>query len=437
MQLDKKTSRNILLILTGILCVIWVIRDPERAKQFILEIWDLATPFVIGSCIAFIFNVPMRFVERNLGWIRQGTFRRVLSMVLTLFMFVLVIAFIFLLLIPQIRITVDSLVQTLPDFFRRESANLMDFLEANPELRQMLLEQTGLSDIDMGTVMEKLITFAKESYANILDGAFSAIGSVTSGIVNTVLGICFAAYALITKESLIRQGRKLLYSLLSEARADEIIRVLRLSNVTFSNFFSGQCLEASILGLMFAISMAVLRLPYMPLVSVIIAVTSLVPYVGAFIGCVLGALFILVESPVQAVTFLIMFLVLQQIEGNLIYPRVVGTSIGLPGIWVLVSLTVGGELAGIAGMFIMIPLASVCYSLLREYSGKQLSAKQISEEKLNAQPLEFKSKFKENRQRRKQQRLLRRMKSLAEKAAHSAEVAARGKSTTQKNDKEE
>lgn len=425
MQLDKKFFRNVFLILAGGLFLYWIIMDTERLKLFLGDIWDLMTPFVLGSAIAFIFNIPMRFMERHLNWIPNLTLRRVLAMLLTLVSFVFIIAFVFLLLIPQIRVTIDSLVQTLPDFIRRESQNVVDFLEEHPQVRDFLLEESGLASVDWGAVAERLMSYLGNRLSTIFDSAFSAIGSVTSGIVNALLGICFALYALVSKESLIRQGRKLLYSLLSEAHADEVIRVLRLSNVTFSNFFSGQCLEGFILGMLFAVSMTILGLPFMPLVSVIIAITSLVPYVGAFVGCVLGALFILVESPMEAVTFLIMFLVLQQIEGNLIYPRVVGTSIGLPAMWVLVALTVGGELAGITGMFIMIPLTSVCYSLIKEYTSKKLADKNIPEEKLKEQPLEFKSKFRENRQRRRQARLLKQMKNMTERHAKKLAEAAK------------
>jgi predicted PurR-regulated permease PerM len=264
---------------------------------------------------------------------------------------------------------------------------------------------------------EKGVKLAGEYLSKIFDGAFSAIGSVTSGIINGFLGICFAFYALARKEVLARQCRRLVYSLIPEKWADELIRIMRLTNVTFSNFISGQCLEACILGCMFAVVMTVMGLPYIPLVSVIIAVTALVPLVGAFAGCILGALFILVESPVQALTFVIVFLILQQIEGNLIYPKVVGTSIGLPGMWVLVALTVGGELAGVMGMLVMIPLASVVYALLREFTNARVAERNIPAEKLRDHPPELKSKFKEKRERKREQQLLRRMKELAEKHA--------------------
>ena len=417
MQTEKKILRYMFIFLVGAVTLCWIVLDTERAGNFFRNIWGVFTPFITGSIIAFIFNVPMRSVERQLSEIRKPGLRRGVAIILTLSIFFMVIAFVFFLLIPQIQITVESIVATLPEFVRRETANLMSFLDQNPEIKEWVLEYTQLESIDWSGLVQKVVTVAGEYLTKIVDRAFSAIGSVTSGIVNLFLGICFAFYALARKEILARQCRRLLYSLIPEKWADEIIRVTRLTNSNFSNFISGQCLEACILGGMFALVMWVMDLPYIPLVSVIIAVTALVPLVGAFAGCVLGALFILVESPVQAFTFVVVFLVLQQIEGNLIYPRVVGTSIGLPGMWVLVALTVGGELGGIMGMLIMIPLTSVVYQLLREFTNGRVKALNIPAEKLQDHPPELKSKFKENRERKKEQRLLRRMKEMAEKHA--------------------
>ena len=335
MQIDKKTLRILLVFTLSVIGLYWIVLDTERAKEFAVSIWRLFAPFVIGGAIAFVFNVPMRSVERRLNWISQAGLRRAVAIILTLFLFVLVVAFVVLLLVPQIRMTVQSIIDRLPDFVKRETDNMLAFLEIHPEIKKWVLEYTTLESIDWAGIIQKAATFAGESLATIFGSAFSAISGVTSGIINAFLSIAFAFYTLSRKEILSRQGRRLAYALLPEHAADEVLRVLRLTNVTFSNFISGQCLEACILGLLFAVSMFLLKLPYIPLVSVIIAVTALVPLVGAFIGCGMGALFILVESPVQALTFVAMFLVLQQIEGNLIYPRVVGTSIGLPGMWCL------------------------------------------------------------------------------------------------------
>ena len=198
----------------------------------------------------------------------------------------------------------------------------------------------------------------------------------------------------------------MVYAVLPERFCDELIRILRLTNSTFSNFISGQCLEACILGCLFAVTMAILRMPFIPLVSVLIAVTALIPVVGAFVGCVLGAFFILVNDPIQAIIFVAMFLILQQIENNMIYPKVVGTSIGLPGMWVLVAVTIGGEVMGVGGMLVMIPLASVLYTLLREFTEKRLMERGIPAEKLVEHPPEIKSRFQRSQERRQRQNFL-------------------------------
>jgi predicted PurR-regulated permease PerM len=236
----------------------------------------------------------------------------------------------------------------------------------------------------------------------ILNSAISVFGSIVSAIVTAIIAIVFAIYSLSRKEVLARQGRRLLYSFLPERISDEIIRIMRLTNSTFSNFISGQCLEACILGCMFAIAMAIFGMPYIPLVSVLVAVTALVPLVGAFVGCIFGALFILVDSPLLALWFVVLFLVLQQIEGNLIYPKVVGTSIGLPGMWVLLAVTIGADTMGVGGMLVMIPLASVLYALLREFTDFRLKQLKIDPEKVKDQPPLLKSNFKEKRKQAKE-----------------------------------
>lgn len=417
MQMDKKSLRNLFLILCSAILLYWIVLDTHRASVFIMGIWKLFAPFAVGGAIAFVFNVPMRAVERQLHWIQKPGQRRGAAILITLALFALVIAFVVLMLAPQIKLTVRSIVDRLPDFVLRETDNLKNFLDTHPNIKEWVQAYTSLESINWPDMIQKVISFLGERLSGVFDSAYTAISSVTNGIVNAFLSIAFAFYALSRKEILARQGRRLAYSLLPERYADELIRILRLTNSTFSNFISGQCLDAGILGLMFAVAMFILRLPYIALVSVIISVTALVPLVGAFVGCVLGALFILVDSPVEALTFVIMFLVLQQIEGNLIYPRVVGTSIGLPGMWVLVALSIGGELMGIGGMLLMIPLASVIYALLREFTARRVAQREIPADKLREQPPELRSRFKENRERKREQKLLNKMKTLAEKHA--------------------
>ena len=405
MKIDKSVLKKLFVLAAGCILFAWLVLDTARATTMFRTVWGLFSPFVVGAGIAFVFNVPMRAIERQLADIRKAGFRRVLSIVLTILCLVLIIMFVFELLIPQIRLTVESLSQTIPVFVEGLAAKLVVMLQDHPEMRAWIQETLNLESLDWSSILTEALGFISNQMSTVMGGAVSVIGSVTGAIINMVVSIAFAIYCLARKEILARQGRRLLYSLVSEKHADEVIRVLRLTNSTFSNFISGQCLEACILGCLFAVAMAIFKMPYISLVSVVIAVTALIPVVGAFVGCILGAFFILVNNPIQALTFVIMFLIIQQLENNLIYPRVVGTSIGLPGMWVLVAVTVGGDLMGVGGMLLMIPLTSVIYALLREFTEKRLAERGIPAEKLQNQPPELSTHYRRTQQRRERQRL--------------------------------
>ena len=401
MHIEKKIMHRIFALIAGTIIFAWLVLDTARATILFGRIWELIAPFVAGAGIAFVFNVPMRAIERQLDGIHKTGLRRTMSILLTLFCLFLIIMFVFELLIPQIRLTIVSLTEKIPAFIDRTAQNLMVLMADNPELGSWIQEAFHLESLDWSNILTSILSWLANQVSTVMGGAVNVIGNVTTGIVNAVIAIVFAIYCLGRKEILARQCRRVLYSVLSERRADEIIRVMRLTNSTFSSFISGQCLEAVILGCLFAVVMAILKMPYIPLVSVIIAVTALIPVVGAFVGCIVGAFFILVNDPLQAVSFVAMFLVLQQLENNLIYPRVVGTSIGLPGMWVLVAVTIGGETMGVGGMLVMIPLASVLYTLAREFTNRRLAERNIPAQKLMEQPPEIKSQFDRRKEQKK------------------------------------
>jgi predicted PurR-regulated permease PerM len=393
MVLDKKTLRNVFLGVISCIILYWGLRDYERVREILGVVLGVLSPFVLGAGLAFILNVPMRAFEQGLSDLRNPGARRGLALLLTFVFLALILALVFWLLIPQIGATIRSLIPQLMTFVDNAQVFVMNFLNDNPELLEWINTYTDLTKWDWGSLIQKLVGMVSNSVSTILSGAFSALGNIVGAVVNLVIGLVFALYCLFSKETLAQQGRRLLYALLPERFSDEVVRVLRLTNATFSNFLSGQCLEVCILGCLFAVSMAILRMPYIPLVSVLVAVTAFIPVVGAFVGCIFGAFFILVDDPLLAVGFVVMFLILQQIENNLIYPRVVGTSIGLPGMWVLVAVAFGGEFMGVAGMFLMIPLASVLYTLIREFTHKRLAQRGVPQEKLIAQPPELQSRL--------------------------------------------
>ena len=409
MELNKKTIRTLLLGAAGCIVLYWLLHETERLASALSVGWSILSPFIIGAAIAFILNVPMRAVERWFSKIGNTGARRAVAILVTLVIILLVLAGVFYLLIPQVGETVETLVEKLPAFFNGIIADVNVYLSENPDLLNWLQENTNFANLDWASLIQKAVSIISDSLTTVADTLFTTVVGVGSGIFNAIISFVFALYCLARKETLARQFRRMLYALVPEKISDEVVRIMRMTNSTFSNFISGQCLEALILGSMFAICMPIFGMPYMPLVSVVIAITALVPIVGAFAGCVVGTFFILVDSPILAVWFVVMFLVLQQIEGNLIYPKVVGTSIGLPGMWVLLAVAVGGDLMGVGGMLLMIPVTSVLYALAREFANKRLETKQIDPDKLIPHPPELKSGFKENREKRKAKFELRRM----------------------------
>ncbi len=386
LELNGKNLRRIFLGVAGCIVLYWLLHETARLIGVLKTITGILSPFIVGAALAFVLNVPMRSIESLLKKIPKPGLRRALSLILTLVAVALVLYGIFALLIPQLGETIESIAVQLPAFFGKAQDMVISYLEDNPELLEWVSNYTDFHSMDWSALVQEAITILTDSVGNIVEKAVSAVITLGTGIFNGILSLVFALYCLARKEILARQGRRLLYSIFKEKHCDEVIRILRMTNSTFSKFISGQCLEAVILGVMFAITMPIFGVPYVALVSVVIAVTALVPIVGAFVGCFIGAFFILVVDPVLAFWFVVLFLTLQQIEGNLIYPRVVGSSVGLPGMWVLVAVAVGGDLMGVGGMLLMIPLASVCYALAREWTDKRLESRQISDDKLQDHP---------------------------------------------------
>lgn len=399
MNIDRKTLRSIFWGVAGCIVLVWLLNRTDRVMQMLNFLRGLLMPFAIGAVIAFVLNVPLRGIERRLSMIKKTGPRRALALVLTLAMISLVLALLFRLLMPQVLDTIYRLIEQFPDFLEQFKDKAKSFLESFPELNKWLSNSASFENINWSDILGKALTFAGNSAVSIIEGLLSTIGSIYSGIFNAVIAVVFAIYCLFRKEILARQGKRLLYAFVKEKHADYIVRVLRLTNQTFSNFISGQCLEAVILGSMFAVAMTIFRMPYVALVSLLIGITALIPIVGAFVGCILGAFFILVNNPMQALWFVVMFLILQQIENNVIYPKVVGKSVGLPGMWVLVAVTVGGELMGVIGMLLMIPMVSVLYTLLREITAKRLAKKGISADKLVNAPMTSSHRFEKTKEK--------------------------------------
>ena len=403
-EVNKKTIFRVFIGVAVCIVLGWLLNERESVRHVIDAVLDILSPFITGGCIAFILNVPMRFFENKLIRIEAPGLRRTVALLLTFVAVVIVLGGVFLLLIPQLVATIKTFIPAVYEFVQTIGAYIDAFLSENPDVMTIIQGAGTGSNLDLASFAQKIAAVLGDGVTTIVQSAVSTIGSVASFAMDLFVAIVFAVYCLFQKETLARQGRKILYAFTRESFADRIIHILRLSNSTFSNFLSGQCIEVCILGIMIAVAMAILKLPYIPLVSVLVAVTAFIPIVGAWAGCVVGTFFMLVNDPMQAVWFLIMFLVVQQIEGNLLYPKVVGTSIGLSGMWVIVAISVGGDLLGVVGMLLMIPLASVIQTVLREEVAVRVYNRKINPEKMEAQPPILKSHLKENREKNKEKR---------------------------------
>lgn len=371
MKFDKSTVLKITGILTFCILLYCALQNTAAVKGGIGTVMSYLNPFIVGGAIAFIINVPMRFIERHLfpKAKKLDKLRRPFALILALLAIVAIIVLVCIIVIPQIADTVSTLTVNIPQYMDNAKAYVNKTLEKYPELQEEFQSYTGKIN------WQSVITSVTGWVSNGVVSTINVAGSAISGIVSAVVGFVFAIYILLQKERLVRQVRMIAYSLLPEKAADKFFKISNMTSDTFSKFLSGQCLEACILGSMFAIVLAVFRMPYVALISVLIAFTALIPIVGAFIGCVIGAFLIFMISPVKAVWFVVIFLVLQQIEGNFIYPKVVGSSVGLPAIWVLAVVTVGGKLMGVIGMLVMIPLSSVLYAIFREFIYNKLKTK--------------------------------------------------------------
>jgi len=360
------------------------------AKLFV----GMLTPFLVGAAMAFVLNLPARFIENKLlaKWKNPKTtgLKRGISIILAILFVIALLVFAVSMVLPQLTKTLMELGKVIPAYFEELIDELEILATEYPEWKDAFAALEEIS-IDWSSVITYVTTFLKNGLGNVLSSTVNFAGSLAGMLFDGVIAFVFAIYILSGKETLGRQAKKLLHAYLPEKGYNKTMKVLDLCNHNFAKFISGQCLEAVILGTMFVICMTIFQMPYAVLVGVLIAFTALIPIVGAFIGCAVGAFLILMISPVKALIFIIMFLILQQLEGNLIYPKVVGNSVGLPAIWVLLAVSVGGSMFGVVGMLVFIPLMSTVYALLRENVNHRNKKKGFCLQAVPAEPVKEES----------------------------------------------
>lgn len=382
----EKNKKTIIELIIFTVVIIFAFVNIEALWSFITYIIKIFMPFIIGVMIAFVLNVLLNVVENKLfkklneknGKVWKKI-KRPTSLITTFIIIIALIAFILGLLIPQLKNTATIFTENF-DSYKKESIKILDKIGIDDKDIKVLNK-------NIEKIKEEVTSYVGDNKQEIVQTTFGVASSVVGTITSLVLGIVFAIYILAKKEDLARQSKKMLKAYFPEKKEKRIREIANLSNKTFGNFISGQCLEALIIGVLCFIGMFILQIPYASTISVLVGFTALIPVFGAFIGTVIGAFLILMVDPTKAIIFIIFILILQQLEGNLIYPKVVGKSVGLPGIWVMVAVTVGASIAGVLGMLLSVPICSVLYSILKTDVNNRIDQK-------NKQPLTIKHKAK-------------------------------------------
>lgn len=370
-----KTRKDILFIISYVAIIIFALVNFDKIITAFNYVLNILSPFIVGVLLAFVLNVLIKFIETKIfGKIKKGKvwkkIKRPISITVSLILVGLIIYFVMNLLIPQLRNSVSLFTDTLPEY-KEDIINILEKFD---------VEETTVAKV--GEYLDnftKVITdYIKGNSKDVLSITTEVATSIISIVSKGIISIVFAIYIIAQKETLKRQVDKLMNAYLKPKVSNKIRDIAVMSNKTFSNFVTGQCLEAIIFGLLCFFGMLILRLPYASTISVVLGFTALIPVFGAIIGTVLGAFLILMVSPVKAIIFVVFVIVLQQLEGNLIYPKIVGKSIGLPGMWVLFSVTIGASIAGIWGMLIATPLFSVLYSIFSKTVNDRINKNKVA-----------------------------------------------------------
>lgn len=368
-MITKENRKEILKIVLFAVLLIFAFIHIKEIWNFLGFLVKLLMPFIIGIVIAFVLNILIQFIEKKLlnKSKMSNKSKRSISLILSLAFIFTFIIILLLLIIPQLKNTVELFVDNMP-MYEENVKMLLDKFNIDPSIVAEIEE--GVKNFG-----DVAIDFIKNNGDQILEITLGVATNVISVIVNFVVAVVFAIYLLVQKEKLLYQLNKVLRAYLPVGKVSKIRDIAKLSNRICASFVSGQCLEAVIIGVLCFIGMLLLGIPYAATISVLIGVTALIPVYGAFIGTIVGAFLIFMISPLKALIFVIFILILQQFEGNLIYPKVVGKSVGLPGIWVFVAVTIGASLAGVVGMLVSVPIASICYSILATDVNYRIEAK--------------------------------------------------------------
>ncbi len=362
MDREKLNLKKYLILISFALVGLWIVNNLNIVGNVLSVIINILFPFILGGALAFLLNIPMSFFERKCKKIKNKKTLRIVSLIFAIVVILFVIILMINLIVPELVDVVKLLIDNMP-YYVEELNNLIQKFE---------LDIPDINSINMDT--ETLKNQVMAYIPDLLASSVSIISNIISAVSSLFIAIIFSIYILLDKEKLQLQFTKMIKAYLGKKRARKIISICSEANKVFRKFFTIQCLEATILGSLCIIGMLILKIPYAIPIGILIGVTALIPVLGAFIGIIVGAILIVAVNPIKVVTFVVFVLILQQIEGNVIYPKVVGNSVGLPGIWVLAAVTLGGSIGGILGMLLGVPVATTIYNLLSKDVNKKLKA---------------------------------------------------------------
>lgn len=368
-RLDKNIIKYIIRALLMMILFAWALMNLDAVMEFLRKVLSLFSPFLIGGGIAFLINVILNPLERCWNRVCKKAPAKMARPVCLTISAVLMVGILFavaFMMIPSLRESIDELIQNIPIYVDEIGRWWADTVHFAAKYNIVLPEYA----IDSDMLIEKITTFINDEGSGIITVTWGAATSILSGLVDVFLAFVFALYLLAKKEVVAAHLKKLITTVLPQTRARRLLSIASLTNQTFTNFVSGQLTEAVIIGVLCFFGMLILRIPYAGAVSAFVAVTALVPIFGAWLGGGFGTFLILLAEPIKAMWFIIYLLILQQVEGNLIYPKVVGKSVGLPGLLVLVAVTIGGGAFGVWGMLFSVPVCAVLYNLYLEFMQK-------------------------------------------------------------------
>lgn len=395
MDLNRRNLQKLFILIVGCILVYLGLQNMNLIFSFLSWLLLVLLPFIVAGCCTFFLNVPLKAIEKHLFQPKKGKpvsalkerARRPIAIVLSIAIFVIIIGVFLTIIIPEIGKSIASIAESIPNSINHLQEWVNDICAENEQINEFV---SGLK-IDWNVINNTLVNFLQNDAANVFGSVMGMLTSIISITISVLLGVILSIYILMRKEKLSSDFKKLLYSCIPLKAADFIVEVGKLTNQSFYNCITGQMTECVILGGLTVLGMSIFNFPYAALIGVLIAIMSWIPMFGVGIGIAIGAFFILTVSPAEAFWFIIFMICLQQIEGNFIYPRVVGSNIGLPPIFVISAITIFSSLFGIIGLLVSVPITSVIYSLVRKFVYIRIKERNIPKEKYEVPKADYTS----------------------------------------------